>query len=493
MNKTLITVGAVIIFILAAVAFVFAPAKVGSATQRNSVVFGKYDGKPIELKPGTEFAQAVNNIQQSYQNQGITIDESNYIYVYSYAFNAAVQAIAAKTAVEKTGYEPSDLEVSRRMLKLPYFLDENGKYSPKIESLYSDEQKEEIRSSIKNMLVTQRFQDDLLGSSEELAGKKFFGLKSSKAESDFLSSFGTKKRAFSMISFNKSEYPDAEITKFAEENKDLFEKFNISAISFADEKTAEKVQKELTNGEIKFEDAVKEEYSEKYFSDNEGKITAAYKYQVKGILADESSLDAIKSLANGAFSSVIKTSSGFTVFRKDGDNTAANFEDKDTFDVAKKYITSNESGRIEDYFINIAKNITASATIEGFDNVSVEDIKGAEKATLPAFSLNYGGVSIIDKLPTDSAKTLASATNNENFWEKAFSLKSGAYSEPIVLGNYVVVLKLDAEENAEPTKAETISTDIANYDQSSAQSNLLGSDKVENDVWNAYARLHMNK
>jgi hypothetical protein len=495
MNKTFITVGAVVIFILAAVAFVFAPAKVGGAAQRDAVVFGKYDGKPIELKAGTEFAQAVNNIQQSYQAQGINIDETNYIYVYSYAFNAAVQSIAAKNAVAGTGYEPGDTEVSRHLLKLPYFLDENGNYSPEIARMYSDEQKEELRASIKEGLVGQRFQDDLFGSAEEFDGKSFYGLKSSKAEGDFLAGFGSKKRAFGIISFNKSNYPDSEVMKFAEANKDTFEKFDISAISFADEATANKVQKQLTGGEIKFEDAVKEEYSEKYFTDANGKITASYKYQVKGILADEASLETIKALAKDAFSGVVKTSSGYTVFRKDGENSQADFNDKNTFDVVKKYITSNESGKIEDYFIETAKNVTADATLNGFDNVDISAIDGAEKVTVPAFSLNYGGVSLADKLPTDTAKQLSSAVNNESFWEKAFGMKVGSYSEPIVLGNYVVVLNCTGEETDEAAKdkLESLKGEIVSYDQASAQSTLLDSDKVENNVWNAYAKLHMNK
>ncbi len=495
MNKTFITIGAVVIFILAAVAFVFAPAKVGGAAQRDAVVFGKYDGKPIELKPGTEFAQAVNNLQQQYQAQGINIDESNYIYLYSYAFNAAVQSIAAKNAVKGTGYEPGSTEVARHMLQLPYFLDENGKYSPELARLYSDEQKEEIRTSIKASLVSKRFQDDLFGSSEELGGKSFFGLKTSDAERDFLSGFGAKKRSFGIISFNKSNYPDSEVMKFAEANKDTFEKFSLSAISFADEKTAEKVQKQLSSGEIKFEDAVKEEYSEKYFTDAEGKITASYKYQVKGILADEASLETIKALAKDAFSGVVKTSSGYTVFRKDGESTQADFNDKNTFDVVKKYITSNESGKIEDYFIETAKNVTADATLNGFDALDVSAIDGAEKVTVPAFSLNYGGVSLADKLPTDTAKQLSSAVSNEAFWEKAFGMKVGSYSEPIVLGNYVVVLNCTGEETAEVAadKADTLKSDIQGYDQSAAQANLLDSDKVENNVWNAYAQLHMNK
>lgn len=493
MKKPLLYIGSVLIFILAAVAFVFVPAKAGNSVSKDSIVFGKYDKKPIEYKPGTEFARAVKNITDNYQRQGINIDDTQYFYIYSYAFNNAIQEIATKKAVDDSGYKPSTQEINRQMLKSAYFLDENGKYSPRLYNLYSNEQIEEIRNNVERFLILTRYQEDMFGSDAEAEGNKYFGIKSNDEEIEFLSKIGAKKRQFDMISFNKDDYPESEVLAFAKSNQNLFDKYDLSAISFDDEATAKKVSKQIANNEIKFEDAVGEEYSKKYYTDNSGKITASYQYQIKGYLADESSLETVKALAKDSYSDVIKTSNGYTIFRKDGDFTVANFEDSNTLDVVKKYIKSNESGKIEDYFITEAKNFTAKAIIEGFDETSIVDLYGAEKFNLPAFSLNFGANSIADKLPTDIAKPLASATTNENFWEKAFSLKVGEYSEPIVLGNYVIVLKYNNEENASDINSDLIKSEIVMYDQASAKQTLLDSDKIENNIFEAYTRLHSNK
>ena len=54
-----------------------------------------------------------------YKNQGAELNDTDYFYIYNYAFNSAVQAIAYSEAVEKSGYTPSKEVISRAML--PYF------------------------------------------------------------------------------------------------------------------------------------------------------------------------------------------------------------------------------------------------------------------------------------------------------------------------------------------------------------------------------------
>lgn len=489
MKKPLLYIGSVLIFILAAVAFVFVPAKAGGGQNGAYPVFGKYDGKPIELKPGTDFATAVNNYSNFYRNQGVNLDEQNSFYLYNMAFNAAIVTTTAREAEKSVGYKPSKKSVSRNLLR--YYSDETGKYSSKIYSMYSDNQKEELRKNVEKDLVVSRFNDDIFGSETEVGGKKLYGIKSSDAEIAFLKKMGEDKRAFNIVSFSKSSYPESEIKSFAEGNKELFDKFDISAITISDEATAKKVQKQLAGGEISFDDAVAEEYSEKNYTDAKGKVTAAHRYQVKGILADESSLSAIESLSDGAFSDVVKTASGWTVFRKDGKTAGTDFETPDGLDVAKRYITSNESGRIEDYFVAKAKDYIASAAVAG---EGAELPEGAESFTTKPFPLNYGSTTIAGKLPTDVAP-LAGADRNENFWEKAFKLKAGEYSEPLVIGNYVVVLRIaEAAEDAEEKglSDDALRSEIANYDSSSAQSVMTGSKKVENNVLQAYFKMVKN-
>jgi parvulin-like peptidyl-prolyl isomerase len=86
-------------------------------------------------------------------------------------------------------------------------------------------------------------------------------------------------------------------------------------------------------------------------------------------------------------------------------------------------------------------------------------------------------------IPSD-VKELQGANRNENFLEKAFALKNGEVSEPIVLGNNVLVLKLTGEQKEEVTdeNKKAVADNITSFDVSTAQSTLLASAKVENNV-----------
>ena len=90
-------------------------------------------------------------------------------------------------------------------------------------------------------------------------------------------------------------------------------------------------------------------------------------------------------------------------------------------------------------------------------------------------------------IPSD-IKELQGANRNENFLEKAFSLKNGEVSEPIIVGNNVIVLKLTGEQTDSVTdEAKTkIAENITNFDSSTAQKALLNSPKVENNVSNVF-------
>ena len=90
---------------------------------------------------------------------------------------------------------------------------------------------------------------------------------------------------------------------------------------------------------------------------------------------------------------------------------------------------------------------------------------------------------MFDGIPSDIPE-LSSASSNENFLQKAFSLKSGEVSEPVVLGDNILVLKLTGEQNDVVTddKKDSIRTKIDDFDSSASQSTLLASKKVENRV-----------
>ena len=67
-------------------------------------------------------------------------------------------------------------------------------------------------------------------------------------------------------------------------------------------------------------------------------------------------------------------------------------------------------------------------------------------------------------------------------------MKKGEISEPMVMGSYITVFQVTDIQNeaASEEQIEKIASETANYDQTSAQSALLSSPKVENNVTSVY-------
>lgn len=494
MKNKMLWIGSVIILILSVICFVVFG--VGTELIRavsgegNGISFGKYNGKEVVLAPGTDFANAVQNYTNYYQQQGANLDQSAYFYIYNYAFNAAVQSMAYKEAVKKSGYKPSGAAISRVML--PYFLNSEGKYDPKLYNQVSNADKESLKSDISKQLTWQRFSDDTFGSSEKLGDYAFYGLKTTKAESDFLAAMNEEKRSFDLVSFDKADYPESEIRAFGQENLDLFDTYSLSMITVKEEAQAKKLLGQLNNNEITFEDAVSE-YSEKYYTDGDGKVKESFTYQIKENLENEADFEKITALSPDSLSEIIKTNTGYSIYKATGEKVAAKLEDEATFDAVKNYIKLNKQTMIDDYFTEKAKTFVANAKIDGFEPAAKK--ADAEVVSIVAFPLNYGAVSMLDKLDAENAKALAESSSNEEFLTKAFSMQIKDISEPMTLGNYIAVFQLTGIQNnkANDEKRAKISEEAQDYDSNGAQSVLLASKKVENNVADVYFNKFMSR
>ena len=116
-----------------------------------------------------------------------------------------------------------------------------------------------------------------------------------------------------------------------------------------------------------------------------------------------------------------------------------------------------------------------------------------KKITVPAFALNYGGLSVNTKLNT-SLEGLSGCDSNEEFLTNAFGLKNGEYSKPIVNNRNVIVMQVSGTNlKAEnPIPAEALNDELVNYDTSSAQQALFTSPKLVNNVQDVFFN-HMMK
>lgn len=484
----LYTLGSLIILLICAFVFVILPAFTGAGTKQEKIpAFGKYNGKEIRYEQGTDFANFVSQYGQMFQSYGYQMDSSTYYQVFDYAFKATLTRMAYSDAVSKSGYQVPKTAVNREML--PYFYDENGKYSSKIYKQTPAATVATIRQDVESSLFSGRFYDDNFASQTDMFDSlALYGIKHSDAELDFLTSYAETKRGFNMAVFPMSTYPNEEKVAFGKANPDKFNKYDLSVITVSDKTTANTIAKRLNNAEITFTDAISE-YSEKNYSNTEGKMTYKYQYQIENILSNKDDMALISALEFDAVSAVIETTSGFSIFRCDAPVIAPDFENSDLVTTVGSYLSVYEKTIIEDYFTARAKDFTSAAMNSNFVNACAQ--YNVENVVIDPFPLNYGSTSITTQTLNTSLTGLANADTNDNFLKTAFSLKMNEISSPIVLNNNIIVLQYTTEETAN-AEEEAMLTDLQTYDESTAQNALLGSPKFENNFASVYFEYIMN-
>ena len=483
-KKLLISIGSVIILVLAAISFIFIPAMVQSGGPEVPP-FGYYNKKPIQYKQGTYFA---NLVQMYSEREGVENRQSAYFDVFNQAFNDAVLYEAFTQAVDATGYVPPTGLVDRNML--PYFYDEKGVYSKRLFNETPDSVKIELRDSIESSLVYLRYVEDLFGSTTDKVGDyQMYGLKTASAEEPFIQAMGENQRTFQIVSFDMDNYPAEQVAMWGKNNADLFTRHDLSVITLADKTAADNLLKQLQSNEILFEDAVTE-MSRNYYSGTDGKLTNAYRYQINNIVTAEADLATITALGQGELSGVIATSNGYSIFRGDGEAVAADFEDTVMLDAVHSYMKSYENGIIETYYLDLAQDFWNMANTAGIAEASRQfDVT---PASVGPFPLNYGNSPLFDSV-SSSDEALTGAASNENFMKTAFSMQVGEISSPMVLNNAVVLLML-TEETTVPAEenAELFASYVNQFDQSAVQNAAMTSDKLQNDFLTVFFQYFMN-
>ncbi len=488
-QQTALWVGSVAILVFAAITFIFVPS-VARGSARTPRPFGSFAGKAIELTPGSVFADMVNR----YQSQRRTQSGSDYAMLQD-AFNATVLHYAFSQAVKDSGYVVPDAQVDREML--PYFSDENGVFSPRLFRDAPDSTKIALRKEIADNLVFRRYYEDVFGQNAGVfsAEEPLYGRKSSSAENAFWKRAGKKQRSFELASFNLSDYPRAEAAAFVKEQPDLFAKYDLSVITVSSEAAAKKLLSQLARNEVLFADAVTGR-SSRFYSGDDGKLSASHRYrwQIKDIVPNEADVAALASLAPDSLSGVIETINGYSIFRADGAPVEADVSSGEAVDAAYDYIRLKERTRIEDYFVGVGKDLALAAGRDGF--AAACKAFSAVKTDVSAFPINYGNNPVLGtvSLPAE----LAGNERNESFFMSAFSLQAGEISNPLVLGERIVVLKL-AEETEKADEPDSGNTPNAlfryyagSFDQSAAQTAALNDKRLKNNFWAAYEQYHQN-
>jgi hypothetical protein len=481
-----IFIGTIVILIIVIVAFVVAPAIVPEAGSSGvDLIFGYYDKVPISYVPGNYLA----NVQANYARymQG-SINESNYQsisqMVWRQAFEETVIHVAILQAMKQAGYAaPADV-VDREVAQLPEF-QENGRFSTaRYRSL----------SAADRMTLWKEVQESV---AQNLYLDAMFSLRLPSGESEFVRSMTARTRSFGMASFPLDSYPDGEILAYIAAEPDLFRRIHLSRITItSSEREAQQVLDSVKNGTQTFEEAARTQSQDSY-AERGGDMGAQMAYELASEVPDSAERESVIATAPGEYSPLVKVPSGWAFFRSEEEARGVDTEDPANLSKIRTYMRDFERGRMEDWLFAQARLLIDAAGEEGFDEAA--EALGAQTRNFGPLPLNYGGVAITDTaqgtnlfpaLSAESISELIPAESNENFWSAAFFTPLETPSEPLVIGDNVLVLYPREEIIRDEADTEGIiafyPTWVSSGAETSLRSHFLNSDKLDDRFFATY-------
>ena len=452
-KKNTLAIGSIIILVFSVITFVFIPAAGGQAGSNAKTMLGKWKNKRLDYTADGLFLREYRQLRSSAEMRGYLRSDNKAQQefmerqIMRTAFNASMIQLAAQEEALNAGFYLPNKNINRALIS--FYTDSTGAYSEKLYNETSEQQRLAYRRQVIDYLTAQRYIEDNFGTYDNI-----FGLKTSSAETAFVQKMAEKERIFNYVVFEESQFPQEKIREYGEEHADLFAEHNLLMLTFTSQEDANKTAQALGKGEITFEDAVITN-STKVGTDSNGKLLSPYRTTVNRTFPESKDLDTVLKLGVDEVSPVVKTSYGYAIVKCTAPVTAADFTLTETQDRVFSYMKSNERGIIEDYLEQKAKTFAEAAKIGGFAHeASVNDLV---VQTSNPITLNYGNAAILPRISAQSDSFFAAGIRNENFYKKAFALKTAEISEPILLGSNVLVLQLEEEK----TGSEETQNDIA--------------------------------
>lgn len=448
-KKNTLAIGSVIILVFSVIAFVFIPAAGGRYGGSAKAVIGKWKGKPLDYTADGLFLQSYRQLHRAAEMRGYLRMDSKVSqefierYLMRTAFKDAMLRLAAQEEVRNAGFYLPNREINKALIS--FYTDSQGVYSEKLYAETSEQQRLANRKNVVDSLTAQRYIEDSFGTHDSV-----FGLKTSEAETAFVQKMAEKERIFNYVVFEEGQFPKDKIRAYGEEHADLFAEHSLLMLTFASQENAERTAQDLKKGDITFEDAVATR-STKIGTDSTGKLLSPYRTTVNKTFPESKDLDTVLNLGSGEVSPVVRTAGGYAIVKASAPVKAADFSLDETQERVFAYMKENERGTIEDYLEEKAKAFKEAAKVKGFaKEASLNDL--VVQVSNP-IALNYGNAAVLPRIKDKSDTFFAGAVKNEYFFKKAFALKKGEISEPLLLGSYVLVLELNEEKtNATGTK-----------------------------------------
>jgi hypothetical protein len=477
-----IFVGTVVILIIVIVAFVFVPAIVPNVGGFGAdLTFGFYEKTPIAYRPGNFFAQMYDQYAQQIQRSGESDASFANFQVWQNSFYAAVVHTGIIHEVEQAGYEPP-VELINREVAQQFQV--NGRF---------DAAGYRQLDNSRKMAIWRDFQDNLI---IEKYLRDQYELVKPAGEEDFVVNMASAQRRFEGAAFDLRNYPDTEVTAYGTQNSALFRTVHLSRITItAGEREARQILASVQDGTSSFEDAARNQSQDTY-ADRGGDIGVQMAYELSTIINDEAEREKILALRRGELSDIIAIGESWVFFRAEEDPVPADTGVQT--EQIRSYILRFERGRMVDYFVRRAEELRARAAAGGeggFDAALGE--AGLQKFTFGPLAVNYGNLEFFPPLRNIegfSDTILSTFAVTDSFWQTAFYTPLGTVSEPLELGDQVLVL-LPREAVEVGEESESARFSFQRYSLSATRNIdpfFIQSPKLKNQFWETYSRYLLN-
>jgi len=430
-------IGTVVILVIVIVAFVFVPAIVPSAQRGQTLTFGYYNKVPISYVRDNYFYQVQQSLSRNQQQP--SSDDPSYIFSIAQLWRQAFEETVIHTGIldelKQAGYIAPETVVDREVAKLPMFTTADGKFSSAAYRAVDQNTQMNIWRQVRDSVITQMYLSDMSS------------LKVSSSEAAFVGAMASPQRSFDLAVFPFNSYPDSEILSYAQANSELFRVVHLSKITVTSgEREARQILNSIKSETTTFEEAARTNSQDPY-ADRSGDMGIRMAYELSYDIADDQARDLVTNLSRGELSDVVKVAAGWSIFRAEETARPADADDPSQLEKIRSYIMSNLRGQVEDWLIAEAEKFSAQAAETGFDEAVIEG--NITKRSFGPLPVNYGNSALFGSISSSGVPELAYAGTNQFFWRAAFSTPLNTLSNPVVIGDHVIVLLPLEETNME--------------------------------------------
>jgi parvulin-like peptidyl-prolyl isomerase len=314
----------------------------------------------------------------------------------------------------------------------------------------SNADKYAYRKLFREQLLDEQVQRDLLA--DQHYGQK---------EVQFFESMISSQRKFSFVSFAFQDFPDSEVKAYGEKNADRFRRIKLSQILVkSSENEARTIRAKLEDRSASFEEMARA-HSKDVYAEKGGDAGWRYFYDLESEYEKKEPLEAVMGLAEGALSDVLHSRYGWVIYRCDSPALRPDFGDPDTLKVVRAYLMRYEKGQVEDFMVKRAEAFRQKAQDLGFVGAALaQNLKTRETEYFP---MNYQSIYFLAPVRAVGQEgDISSAASSEEFFLKAFRLAPGQVSEPVLLDDQVIVLRL-ADVRQAPKEQLDLSSEYLSY------------------------------